>query len=75
MPTRAELLAHGRTTDEIADVLAADHVVYQSVDNLKKSIIQGTDIESLEMSCFDGQYVTADIDETYFKWLEGNCSS
>ena len=75
MPTRGELLAHGRTTDEIADVLAADHVVYQSVENLKKSIVQGTDINELEMSCFDGRYVTGDIDETYFRWLEGNCSS
>jgi len=56
-------------------VLAADHVVYQSVDNLKKSIVQGTDIRDLEMSCFDGRYVTGDIDESYFKWLEGNCSS
>ncbi len=75
MPTRGELLAHGRTTAEIAEVLEADHVVYQSVDNLKKSIVQGTDIQDLEMSCFDGRYVTGDIDESYFKWLEGNCSS
>ncbi len=75
MPTRGELLAHGRSTDQIADVLAADHVVYQSVDNLKKSIVQGTDIQDLEMSCFDGHYVTGDIDENYFEWLEGNCSS
>ncbi len=75
MPTRGELLAHGRSTDQIADVLAADHVVYQSVDNLKKSIVQGTDIQDLEMSCFDGRYVTGDIDENYFEWLEGNCTS
>ena len=75
MPTRAELLAHGRSTEEIADVLSADHVVYQSVENLKQSIVQGSDLDQLEMSCFDGHYVTGDIDENYLKWLEGNSCS
>ena len=75
MPTRAELLAHGRSIEEIADVLSADHVVYQSVENLKQSIVQGTDLDQLEMSCFDGNYVTGDIDENYLKWLEGNSCS
>ena len=75
MPTRAELLAHGRSIEEIADVLSADHVVYQSVENLKQSIVQGTDLDQLEMSCFDGSYVTGDIDENYLKWLEGNSCS
>ena len=75
MPTRAELLAHGRSTEEIADVLSADHVVYQSVENLKQSIVQVSDLDQLEMSCFDGNYVTGDIDENYLKWLEGNSRS
>ena len=75
MPTRAELLAHGRTIDDISDVLGADHVVYQTVENLLESIVENTDIKDLEMSCFDGHYVTGGIDEEYFRWLEQNCSS
>ena len=75
MPTRAELLAHGRTNDEISDVLGADHVVYQTVENLLESIVENTEIKDLEMSCFDGHYVTGGIDEDYFQWLEQNCSS
>ena len=75
MPTRAELLAHGRTSDEISDVLGADHVVYQTVENLLESIVENTEIKDLEMSCFDGHYVTGGIDEDYFQWLEQNCSS
>ena len=75
MPTRAELLAHGRTSDEISDVLGADHVVYQTVENLLESIVENTEIKDLEMSCFDGHYVTGGIDEDYFQWLERNCSS
>jgi amidophosphoribosyltransferase len=75
MPTRAELLAHGRTIDDISDVLGADHVVYQTVENLLESIVENTNIKDLEMSCFDGHYVTGGIDEEYFRWLEQNCSS
>jgi len=75
MPTRAELLAHGRSEEEISKVLGADHVVYQTVENLLASIVEKTDIKDLEMSCFDGHYVTGGIDEAYFQWLEANCSS
>ncbi|BEV35386.1 amidophosphoribosyltransferase [Synechococcus sp. M16CYN] len=75
MPTRTELLAHGRTVDEIADLLAADHVVYQTREDLKKSIIKDSDIKDLEMSCFDGRYISGDIDEDYFIWLEKHCNS
>ena len=75
MPTRAELLAHGRTSEQISDVLGADHVVYQTVENLLESIVEKTEIKDLEMSCFDGHYVTGGIDEDYFQWLEQNCRS
>ena len=75
MPTRAELLAHGRTSQQISDVLGADHVVYQTVENLLESIVENTEIKDLEMSCFDGHYVTGGIDEDYFQWLEQNCRS
>ena len=75
MPTRAELLAHGRTSEQISDVLGADHVVYQTVENLLESIVKYTEIKDLEMSCFDGHYVTGGIDEDYFQWLEQNCRS
>ena len=75
MPTRAELLAHGRTIDQISDVLGADHFVYQTVENLLESIVENTEIKDLEMSCFDGHYATGGIDEDYFQWLEQNCSS
>ena len=37
--------------------------------------VDKTDIKDLEMSCFDGHYVTGGIDEAYFEWLEANCSS
>ena len=75
MPTRGELLAHGRSVEQISEILSADHVVYQTVEDLLDSIVQNTDIKDLEMSCFDGHYVTGGIDEEYFIWLENNCTS
>ena len=75
MPTRHELLAHGRSEEDISRILGADHVVYQSVENLLASIVEKTEIKDLEMSCFNGHYVTGGIDEAYFDWLEANCSS
>ena len=75
MPTRGELLAHGRSAEQISEILSADHVVYQTVDDLLESIVQNTDIRNLEMSCFDGHYVTGGIDEEYFSWLEKNQAS
>ena len=75
MPTRHELLAYGRTEEDISRILGADHVVYQTVENLLASIVEKTEIKDLEMSCFDGHYVTGGIDEAYFEWLEANCTS
>ena len=39
MPNRDELIAHDRTISQIADQLEIDNLVYQSVENLRKSII------------------------------------
>ena len=37
MPNRDELIAHNRTTIEIAEKLEIDSLVYQSIENLRKS--------------------------------------
>ncbi len=71
MPSRQELVAHGRTIPEIAEELGADHLVYQEIDDLKAAILEGTpDVEDLDMSCFDGRYVTGTVTEEYLAWVE-----
>ena len=70
MPTRAELIAHGRSIDEISDELSADHMVYQKVDDLKAAIVQDTPITELDMSCFTGEYVTGTVTSDYLDWVE-----
>ena len=75
MPSRHELIAHGRTIPEIAEVLGADHLVFQEIEDLKAAIVEGSEIEDLDMSCFDGRYVTGTVTEEYLRWVEGTHTS
>jgi len=75
MPNRDELIAHDRTISEIADQLRIDNLVYQSVDNLRKSIISDSPIKDLEMSCFTGSYVTGTVNKEYLNWVENEYKS
>ena len=75
MPNKDELIAHDRTISEIADQLDIDNLVYQSVENLRKSIISDSSIEDLEMSCFTGSYVTGTVNQEYLNWVENEYKS
>lgn len=66
MPTRAELIATGRDTDQIAQEIGADGLVFQYLTDLNDAIRSlNPAIQSFETSCFDGHYITGDIDEDY----------
>jgi amidophosphoribosyltransferase len=76
MPSRQELVAHGRTIPEIAQELGADYLVYQEIDDLKAAILEGTpDVEDLDMSCFDGRYITGAVTDEYLAWVEESIAS
>ena len=75
MPSKHELIAHGRTIPEIAEVLGADRLVYQEVDDLKAAITEGSELTDLDLSPFDGRYVTGTVSDEYLSWLEGSQSS
>ncbi|GAB3544489.1 amidophosphoribosyltransferase [Noviherbaspirillum agri] len=71
MPTRNELIAYGRTEEEVCREITADALVYQDVDALKRSISDvNPTLKSFEASCFDGVYVTGDISRDYLDRLE-----
>lgn len=72
MPSRQELIAHGRKIPEIADVLGADHMIYQEVDDLFSAITEGSDVTELDMSCFTGEYITGTVTPEYLDWVERN---
>jgi amidophosphoribosyltransferase len=75
MPSREELVAHGRTIPEIAEVLGCDHLVYQEVEDLRAAIVEGSELTDLDMCCFDGRYVTGDIDEEHLAWVQSSQAS
>jgi len=71
MPTRDELIAHGRTVDEVCKEITADALVYQDLDDLKKAISDvNPALTSFEASCFDGKYITGDVSADYLDRIE-----
>jgi amidophosphoribosyltransferase len=71
MPTRDELIAYGRTVDEVCREITADRLVYQDVEALKRSISDvNPALQNFEASCFDGVYVTGDVTPAYLNRLE-----
>ncbi|BAP55593.1 amidophosphoribosyltransferase [Thioploca ingrica] len=70
MPSVEELLAHNRTTEEIADIIGADWLVYQDLEDLLAGARKGNkNIKHFDTSCFTGHYVTGDVDQSYLEQL------
>ena len=71
MPTRGELVAHGRTDEEVAKIIGADHLIYQDVDDLRRAVRDiNPKLERFEASCFDGNYITGDVTPEYLDAIE-----
>lgn len=71
MPTRGELIAYGRTDEEVCREITADALVYQDIDALKRSISDVNPmLKNFEASCFDGNYITGDISRDYLDRIE-----
>jgi amidophosphoribosyltransferase len=62
MPTQDELIAHGRSVEEIRAYIGADALIYQDVDAMKRVVgALNPKLASFEASCFDGHYITGDV--------------
>ena len=62
MPTSAGLVAHGRTLEEVRELIGCDALIYQDVEAMKAAIGSlNPEIHGFDASCFDGVYVTGDI--------------
>jgi amidophosphoribosyltransferase len=71
MPSRTELIAYGRTEQEVCELIGADALIYQKLEDLVAAAREGNpDIERFDCSVFDGHYVTGDIDEAYLDALQ-----
>src|SRR5258708_564469 len=71
MPTRTELIATGRTDEQIAREIGADAVIYQDLDALKAAVrAVNPKLTQFETSCFDGVYITGDVTSEYLASIE-----
>ena len=71
MPSANELIAHGRELDDICQLIGADKLIYQTLDDLVSAVSTANpDITDFETSVFNGQYVTKDIDQSYLERLD-----
>ena len=72
MAATNELIASGRTDEEVAKEIGADWLIYQDLDDLIDSAQEGNPmIKNFEMSIFDGKYPTS-ISSDYLEDLESS---
>ena len=66
IPTSEELVAYNRSEQEICDLIGADWLIYQDIDDLIDACRAGNpEIKEFDASCFTGKYVTGDISDDY----------
>jgi amidophosphoribosyltransferase len=71
MPTREELIATGRSDDQIAREICADELIYQDLEALVTDVrAVNPRITQFETSCFSGRYVTGDVTPAYLAGVE-----
>jgi len=71
MPAATELIAHGRTVEEVREEIGADWLVYQDLEDLIECSREGNpDVDGFESSVFDGQYLAGNIDDQYLQSIE-----
>ncbi|MFT4196444.1 MAG: amidophosphoribosyltransferase [Pseudoxanthomonas sp.] len=69
MPAVDELVANGRSVEEVEQFLGVDWLVYQDLEDLEQAVREGNrELTRFDSSCFDGQYVTG-TEAGYFERL------
>ncbi len=71
MPSRRELIATGRSDEEICREIGADGLAYQDLGSLKAAVQKANPaIQHFDASCFDGNYITGNITPEYLDEVE-----
>lgn len=71
MPSPKEFVADNRSVEEITQEIGADWLIYQDLDDLVKAVQHGNNtIKQFDSSCFNGEYITGDVDAEYLDHLE-----
>jgi amidophosphoribosyltransferase len=70
MPAASELIASGRTEEQVCEAIGADRLIYQSLDDLVQAVQKGNSkLQRFDCSMFTGEYVT-DVSREYLDALE-----
>jgi amidophosphoribosyltransferase len=74
MPAASELVAHGRSEEEVCEWIGADGLVYQDLSDLIDAVGKKgkTQVKRFDTSVFNGEYVTGDITSEYLERLEAD---
>ena len=71
MPSANELVAYGRTDEEVGHEIGADKLIFQDLPDLIKAVHQGNrKLQGFEDSVFTGKYITGDVRPEYLVALE-----
>jgi amidophosphoribosyltransferase len=70
MPAPGELIASGRSEEEIEEELGADWLIYQDLSDLIEACREGNErISQFDTSCFSGEYITG-VQHGYLEQLQ-----
>jgi len=71
MPSALELIAHDRTVEEVCELIGADWLVFQDLDDLVRCSRDGNPaVDGFDCSVFNGEYITGDVDQNYLDRVE-----
>jgi amidophosphoribosyltransferase len=75
MPAASELVAAGRTDDEVQRLIGADWLIYQDIEDLVRAVRHhDARVTDFDTSCFSGEYVTGDVTPEYLARLQAERS-
>ena len=72
MPAKSELIASSRSVEEIREIIGADRLIFQDLEDLKAAVRthKVPEVNDFDCSVFDGVYVAGGIDEAYLDNLQ-----
>ncbi|MEK7673476.1 MAG: amidophosphoribosyltransferase [Patescibacteria group bacterium] len=66
--TKDELIAVDHSVEEIGKLISADALFYGDMKDVFEACVQGNPkVKDLDMSCFDGRYITGDVTKEVLK--------
>jgi amidophosphoribosyltransferase len=72
MPAASELVAYGRSEEEVGREIGADRLIFQSLEDLIDAVQKKgkSHVDCFDTSVFNGEYVTGDVTPDYLGLLE-----